>query len=75
MSEHLTDQDLKEGQRLDVFELPEFAPKFNLDGEDPFMAGMVHDIGKQVLGHFFNEMFQMVLGELKPGTTMFQVEA
>jgi CheY-like chemotaxis protein len=29
----------------------------NLGEEDPFMAGMVHDIGKQVLGHFFNDMY------------------
>ena len=38
------------------------------------MAGMVHDIGKQVLGHFFNEMFQMVLDEMKAGKGMHEVE-
>lgn len=52
----------------------EFASKLNLGKEDPFMAGMVHDIGKQVLGHFFNEMFQMVMEELKGNMTMFQAE-
>ena len=35
---------------------------------------MVHDIGKQVLGHFFNEMFQMVLDEMKTGKGMHEVE-
>ncbi len=53
---------------------PEFGTKFSTDEEDPFMAGMVHDIGKQVIGHFFNEMYQMVLEELKGGTTMYDVE-
>ncbi|MCZ6635575.1 MAG: response regulator [bacterium] len=53
---------------------PEIGPKLDTVGEDPFMAGMVHDIGKQVLGHFFNEMFQMVLEELKGGQTMYEIE-
>ena len=57
-----------------LMEKPEFANKLDTQGEDPFMAGMVHDIGKQVLGHFFNEMFQMVLDEIKGGQTMFEVE-
>ncbi|MDP6041839.1 MAG: HDOD domain-containing protein, partial [Candidatus Latescibacteria bacterium] len=57
-----------------ISEMPEFASKLNLGDEDPFMAGMVHDIGKQVLGHFFNDMFQMVQEELKGGITMFQAE-
>lgn len=55
-------------------ERPEFKSKLKIGDEDPFMSGMVHDIGKQVLGHFFNEMFQMVTAEIKPGQSMFQVE-
>jgi putative nucleotidyltransferase with HDIG domain len=55
-------------------ERPDIKKKLKIGGEDPFMAGMVHDIGKQVLGHFFNEMFQMVTKELKPGQAMYSVE-
>ena len=57
-----------------LMERPEFQSKLDLGEEDPLMAGMVHDIGKQVLGHFFNEMYQMVLPEVRSGKTMFQVE-
>jgi HD-like signal output (HDOD) protein len=47
----------------------------NLGEDDPFMAGMVHDIGKQVLGYFFNEMFTMVADEIRTtGHTMYAVE-
>lgn len=53
---------------------PELKGKLDIGGDDPFMAGMVHDIGKQVLGHFFNEMFQMVLDEMKAGNAMYDVE-
>jgi HD-like signal output (HDOD) protein/CRP-like cAMP-binding protein len=53
---------------------PELKGKFDIGYEDPFMAGMVHDIGKQVLGHFFNEMFQMVLDEMKAGNSMYDIE-
>ncbi|MDA0709262.1 MAG: HDOD domain-containing protein, partial [bacterium] len=52
----------------------DFSSKLKIGQEDPFMAGMVHDIGKQVLGHFFNEMFQMVIQEMKAGGSMFEVE-
>ena len=55
-------------------EHPDFGSKFKIGQEDPFMAGMVHDIGKQVLGHFFNEMFQMVTAEIKGGQSMYEVE-
>lgn len=55
-------------------ERPEFNSKLKIGQDDPFMAGMVHDIGKQVLGHFFNDMFQMVLKELKGGQSLFAVE-
>ena len=47
----------------------------NLGEDDPFMAGMVHDIGKQVLGYFFNEMFTMVANEIRTsGNSMYAVE-
>ena len=53
----------------------EFKGKFNVGDDDPFMAGMVHDIGKQVLGFFFNEMFVMVLEEMrKDNKSMYDVE-
>jgi HD-like signal output (HDOD) protein/CheY-like chemotaxis protein len=52
----------------------EISSKIDTGEDDPFMAGMVHDIGKQVLGHFFNEMYQMVLDEMKGGSTMYDVE-
>jgi len=52
----------------------QISSKIDIGGEDPFMAGMVHDIGKQVLGHFFNEMYQMVLDEMKDGSTMYEME-
>ncbi|MBT5831304.1 MAG: HDOD domain-containing protein [Candidatus Latescibacteria bacterium] len=55
-------------------EKAEFSSRIDIGQEDPFMAGMVHDIGKQVLGHFFNEMFQMVTAEIKAGQSMFEVE-
>lgn len=55
-------------------ERDEFRSKLDIGDEDPFMAGMVHDIGKQVLGHFFNEMFQMVTAEIKGGQSMYEVE-
>ncbi len=55
-------------------ENPELGGKLKIKGEDPFLAGMVHDIGKQVLGHFFNDMFIMVLEEMKSGKTMFDCE-
>ncbi|MFT5369204.1 MAG: putative nucleotidyltransferase with HDIG domain [Candidatus Latescibacterota bacterium] len=55
-------------------ERSEFNTKLKIGEEDPFMAGMVHDIGKQVLGHFFNDMFQMVTAELKGGQSMYEVE-
>lgn len=55
-------------------EHPEFKNKFDIGNEDPFMAGMVHDIGKQVMGYFFNDMYQMVLDEMKSGLSMFAVE-
>ena len=51
-----------------------FKDKLDIENEDPFMAGMVHDIGKQVMGHFFNDMYQMVLDEMKGGQPMFVVE-
>jgi len=57
-----------------LMERPEFEKALKIGDEDPLMAGMVHDIGKQVLGHFFDEMFQMVLPEVRAGKTMFQVE-
>jgi len=53
---------------------PEVAPKLETGDDDPFMAGMVHDIGKQVLGHFFNEMFGMVVEEMGGEKTMFDSE-
>ncbi len=52
----------------------ELKGKLDIGEDDPFMAGMVHDIGKQVLGHFFNEMFQMVLDEMKAGNGIYDVE-
>lgn len=55
-------------------ERKEVSSKIDIGEDDPFMAGMVHDIGKQVLGHFFNEMYQMVLDEMKGGKTMYEVE-
>jgi HD-like signal output (HDOD) protein len=55
-------------------ERPDFKSKLDLGQEDPFMAGMVHDIGKQVLGHFFNEMFQMVTTEMNAGQSMYDVQ-
>ena len=49
--------------------------KLDLGEDDPFMAGMVHDIGKQVLGFFFNEMFQMVGEEIRgKASTMLDIE-
>ena len=42
-------------------------------GERDELKGKL-DIGKQVLGHFFNEMFQMVLDEMKAGNGMYDVE-
>ena len=48
--------------------------KIDIGKENPFMAGMVHDIGKQVLGFFFNEMYKMVLDEMTAGTSMYDVE-
>ncbi len=57
-----------------LLERDEFKGNLQTEEEDPFMAGMVHDIGKQVLGHFFNEMYQMVVEELKGGKTMLEVE-
>ena len=49
--------------------------KLDIGEDDPFMAGMVHDIGKQVLGFFFNEMFQMVSDEIRSKAgTMLEVE-
>ena len=42
---------------------------------DPFMSGMVHDIGKMVFGYYFTDLFRMVLDIIhKDGRTMFQVE-
>ncbi|MDA0747152.1 MAG: response regulator [bacterium] len=58
-----------------LLERPEFSKTLKVGGDDPFMAGMVHDIGKQVLGFFFNEMYTMVLDEMqKNGQTMYDVE-
>ena len=39
------------------------------------MSGMVHDIGKQVLGFFFNDLFGMVIEEIRTkNATMYEVE-
>lgn len=52
----------------------QISEKIDVSEDDPFMAGMVHDIGKQVLGDVFNEMCQMVLDEMKGGNSMYEVE-
>ena len=52
----------------------EIGYKLDTGEDDPFMAGMVHDIGKQVLGHFFNEMYQMVFEDMHSGVTMYGTE-
>ena len=55
-------------------EQDEIGSKIHIGEDDPFMAGMVHDIGKQVLGYFFNEIYQMVLEGMEGGKSMHEVE-
>ncbi len=58
-----------------LLERAEISGKLNLHEDDPFMAGMVHDIGKQVMGYFFNEMFTMVVDEMRSkSSTMYEME-
>ena len=57
-----------------LHENAEIGYRLELEEDDPFMAGMVHDIGKQVLGHFFNEMYQMVFEDMSSGATMYGTE-
>lgn len=43
---------------------------------DPFMAGMVHDIGKMVFGYFFTDLFQLVMDTAQAqGKTLYEIEA
>ena len=59
-----------------LLERPEVKGKLQIGEDDPFMAGMVHDIGKQVLGYFFNEMFVMVVEEMKKESKgMYEMES
>lgn len=45
------------------------------DAIDPFMAGMVHDIGKMVFGFFFTDLFQLVLDTAQAqGKTLYEIE-
>ena len=49
--------------------------KLDLGDADPFMAGMVHDIGKMVFGYYFADLFKIVSNMVQNnGRSMYAIE-
>lgn len=54
---------------------PEIQRALPADAIDPFMAGMVHDIGKMIFGYFFTDLFQLVMDTAQAqGKTLYEIE-
>jgi HD-like signal output (HDOD) protein len=54
---------------------PEIQTALRSNDIDPFMAGMVHDIGKMVFGYFFTDLFQLVIDTAQgQGRSLYEIE-
>lgn len=54
---------------------PEIQAALRPDDIDPFMAGMVHDIGKMIFGYFFTDLFQLVIDTAQAqGRSLYEIE-
>ncbi len=54
---------------------PEIQAALRSNDIDPFMAGMVHDIGKMVFGYFFTDLFQLVIDTAQgQGRSLYEIE-
>ncbi len=55
---------------------PQIQKAFPADAIDPFMGGMVHDIGKMIFGYFFTDLFQLVMDTAQAqGKTLYEIES